>query len=95
MKMLIMTLLILSSCRSWYPRPTIEPLERCTYSNQFNKCRCIMFDLYNWKRIGDGYDRESDYCDDLTGFHAKDWAIEITPWVRENIRYYEQARRSR
>lgn len=91
-KILIMTLLTLSSCRQWYPRPTIEPLERCFISFQFNKCRCVEFDVYNWQPIGEGYDQPLEYCDDFGGFFFKDWAQELTPWAKENIRLYEQSR---
>jgi hypothetical protein len=93
MKIAMMTLLILSSCKLRFPRPQIEPQERCVVSLKFNKCRCIKFDLYNWKTIGKGYDREIEHCDDLIGFSIEDWATRISPWAKENIRLYEDNKR--
>ena len=93
MKALTMMLLTMfSSCNVVTVRPYIEPQERCAYSSQFNKCRCIEYDIYNVKTIGEGYDMPAEYCDDIVGFKAEAWLKAITPWGRENIRTYEDAR---
>ena len=84
-----MSSLVFSCCTI----PEIAVLERCTTSIQFNKCRCHLYDFNKFKRVGDAYDMELSYCDDITGFHAEDWLQEITPkgkalrrWIRQNCR---------
>ena len=93
MKALIMMLLITlnSSCKTLYKRPKIKPKERCAYSVQFESCRCRMYDLYNAKPSGSGYDMPADYCDDILGFKVEDWLKSITPWAKENIRLYDDS----
>lgn len=90
---IMMSLTSFSACKLRFPRPQIDPQERCVLSIQFEKCRCIMFDLYNWQSIGEGYDMSFDYCDDIIGFSIDDWAQEISPWAKENIRLYEDNKR--
>tara|TARA_Y100000296_G_C5180060_1_gene263670 strand:- start:10233 stop:10565 length:333 start_codon:yes stop_codon:yes gene_type:complete len=84
-------LIMLSGCTATGKRPYIKPVERCGYSVEFNKCRCISYDLYNAKKASEGYNRPPEYCDDIVGFRAKDWLEGITPWARENIRMYENS----
>lgn len=92
MKMLIMmSLTILSSCKTIYcnTTPKIRPVERCTISFKFNKCRCMQYDLMIMERIGEAYDVPVAYCDDLTGFKFDDFATIIKPWANESRRAYE------
>jgi hypothetical protein len=44
------------------------------------------------KRIGNPVDHALEKCDDITGFHAEDWAKSITPWGRENVQVYNDWR---
>jgi len=87
MKLLIITLLMTSSFLISCKHLEIKPLERCVYSHTFNKCRCHMYDLNKLKRISEAYDMPAEYCDDLVGFHAKDWAEEITPKLKKIMEY--------
>ena len=92
MKALMMILLIMfSGCNTSGKRPYIKPVERCGYSVQFNKCRCVSYDIYNAKKKGVGYNMPPEYCDDIVGFKAKSWLESVTPWARKNIRMYEDA----
>lgn len=93
MSLLIMTLLIMSSCQIWQDRPHIAPVERCSVSFQFEKCRCVQYDIYNAKTEGEGYDKPLEYCEDIVGFKAEDWLKDISPWAKENIRMYDDNRR--
>ena len=87
MKTTTMTLLMICSVLVACDPPSIDPQERCTVSFEFNKCRCHLYDLMKQKRIGDAYDKEITYCDDVTGFHANDWLTEVTPWAKELRRW--------
>jgi len=90
MKTLILILLLTSSCVS--NRPFIAPKERCSVSFKFKKCTCYLYDLMTVKRIGNPVDHALEKCDDITGFHAEDWAKSITPWGRENVQVYNDWR---
>lgn len=90
MKILIPTLLLTFSCVS--NRPYIAPKERCSVSFKFYKCVCYDYDLMSLKRISAPVNHPIEKCDDITGFHASDWAKSITPWGNENIRVYEDWR---
>ena len=81
--MIFSPLFIAATCDCNFPE--IKPQERCTYSLQFNKCRCHKYDLDQAERIGDAYDMPPEYCDDITGFKPKSWKKHITPWAREMI----------
>lgn len=92
MKMIIiMSLIILSGCKTLYCKstPKIDLVERCTISFQFNKCRCMQFDLMTMSRVGDAYDKEMIECDDLSGFSFEDFVTKIKPWAKESRRAYE------
>lgn len=92
MKILITTLLImLSSCTVTGRRAYIKPVERCGYSSQFSKCRCIIYDMYNARSQGKGWDAPLNKCDDFYGFHVQDWKQVISPWAKNNIRMYNDA----
>lgn len=83
--MKILIILILTACKS----PVIKSKERCAVSFTFDKCRCINYDIMNAQSIGEGYDMPLSYCDDIVGFHAQDWAKDITPWAKKSIRFYQ------
>jgi len=34
---------------------------------------------------------EINYCDDLVGFSANDWASDITPWANEMYQWVEDS----
>ena len=89
MKLLI--ILILTACKS----PVISYKERCAVSFTFDKCRCVQYDIMSAQAIGEGYDKPLRYCDDIVGFHAQDWAKEITPWAKKSIRYYNNTCKSK
>lgn len=91
MKILMMTSLIMLNSCTITGRPYIKPTERCGYSAKFDKCRCVMYDLYNAKKQGEGYDMPAEYCDDVIGFKAGDWLKRITPWAKRNIRSYDDS----
>ena len=90
--LLTISSLLLISCNHL----EIKPLERCVYSHQFNKCRCMMYDLNEMKALSNAYDKPVEHCDDIIGFHAKDWAEEIKPKLKEIMKqakwYYNQCR---
>lgn len=48
-----------------------------------------MFDVMNYRRVSDAYDKDLQYCEDLTGFTAEDWITDIKPWAKESIDYYK------
>ena len=50
-----------------------------------------MYDIYNARRKGKGWDAPLNKCDDFYGFHIKDWKEKITPWSKTNIRMYNDA----
>ena len=92
MKIAIMIFLTtLNSCNT--VRPYIKPIERCGYSVQFDKCRCISYSLYEAEKIGEGYDMPAEYCDDIIGFKVENWLKDITPWAKLNIRLYNDRAR--
>jgi len=89
MRILIIPLLmIFSGCEEIDYK--IPPLERCVYSYQFNKCRCHMYDIMKMERIGESYDLEVSYCDDIVGFKASDWAEQITPKGKRLMEFAEK-----
>lgn len=87
MRVLILTLLLMSSCK----RPFIGIVERCTSSFHFDKCICYDYNLMTVKRISKERKMPIEYCDDITGFHARDWKTRITPWGKKNIRAYNNS----
>lgn len=87
MKLIIILLLTISSCRT-IGLPVIKPQLRCAISFQFDKCRCHEYDLMKATRVSGPQDYPISFCEDLIGFSAKSWAADITPWARESIRFY-------
>lgn len=98
---LIALLLALSSCKS---APKIEKQVRRIYSINFNICLCQWYDLNKIKNLTEAEPCEDffsknfpdiplqsnlEYCNDLVGFNAEDWALNITPWGRELRRWAE------
>jgi hypothetical protein len=85
----------LSSCRSsqikWACKQVekYEVVERCSYSSEFDKCRCHQYNLSTGERISEAVDYESEYCDDVIGFKFKDWKIELTPKIKSNYELYD------
>ena len=82
--------LLMSSCVS--RRPYVRNQERCTVSFKFQTCVCYEYSLMKIKRVSEPVKHPLEKCDDLTGFHAKDWAQSITPWAKENLRMYYDSR---
>jgi len=70
--------------------PEMPTVERCTTVIEFDKCRCHLYDINRLERISSAYDKSMDYCDNLTGFHAEDWAKEITPKGKYMIKWAKQ-----
>lgn len=68
----------------------IKILERCTYSHTFSKCRCHLYDLMKFERVSDAYDKPVEYCNNITGFFAKDWLEEISPKGKLLMKYADQ-----
>lgn len=48
-----------------------------------------MFDINKWEPVGDAYEKNIIYCDDLTGFHPKVWATEFRPYYNYTKDYAE------
>jgi len=88
-KTLMLTLLLTSSCVT---RPHISNKERCSVSFKFKKCICYEYSLMAAKRVGPATRYPLQACEDITGFHAEDWAKDISPWAHENIRAYNDSR---
>ena len=84
---MMILLMMLSACACGVPK--IEPQERCVVSFTFDKCRCHMYDIMSHERVSDAYDMDVEYCDDVIGFRAKVWLEEITPWMKELFRWWE------
>lgn len=64
----------------------IKPVEKCTISFKFQKCRCQMFNMNNWTSIGAAEDHPLEYCEDISGFRLTDTATEIRPKVKAMAR---------
>jgi len=62
---------------------------RRVYSIEFQKCYCQFYDLNKMHPMNDLEECEINYCDDLVGFSANDWAADITPWANEMHRWVE------
>lgn len=90
MRILILMLLLTCSCVS--SRPYISYKERCSISFKFKTCICYDYDLMSAKRVSEPVKHPIEKCEDITGFHAKDWLESITPWAHENIRMYNDSK---
>jgi hypothetical protein len=46
-----------------------------------------MYDVHTMERVGPSYDMPLEYCEDFVGFHADDWALELTPKLKKLMEY--------
>lgn len=58
-------------------------------------CACVMYDINEFRPVGEGYEMPASHCDDLTGFHFNEWATHIVPKGRELKRFLERRCRYR
>ena len=77
----MMLLMILCNSCSF---PSVEVLERCTISIEYNKCRCIDYEITQSRvgPIGEGRDMPLEYCDNLVGFPLEDYS-KLIVWINE------------
>jgi hypothetical protein len=57
----------------------------------FGKARCNMYDLNTVEPVdpNGGFDKPLSEVDLYGGFSFPSWAVEISPWGKESIQYYE------
>lgn len=93
MKLMMMSLMILLvSCRSIDPRPLVQ--------YEVHRCRIYCYDYNNLKSIpdencGDNFESGNyppEACAGVIGPYVDDWADEIRPKVKFNIRKCQDAR---
>ena len=79
----------ISSCKS----TQLGVKELCTYSYQFDTCICRQYDLKNLKSVSESFEYEVEYCDDVTGFKAQQWASDLIPKLKYAKRKYRDLER--
>lgn len=83
-------MITISSCNF----PTIDPIERCVLSIDYQKCRCHLYEISidNVGRVSDSVDYPLEYCENLIGFRPDNWEYvylwikEVWIWVKDNKR---------
>ena len=69
-------------------------VERCAYSAQFDICACHDYDFWKAERVSEPRENGGEYCDDIVGYHAEDWANKITPSKKYVYKKYLKFRKS-
>ena len=92
--MMILLMILLVSCRSIDPRPLAQ--------YEVHRCRVYCYDYNNFatlddKECGDNFESGNhppESCAGVIGPYIDDWAEEIKPKVKYNIRKCEDARQN-
>lgn len=63
--------------------------EKCAINIKKNFCRCFLFDINQWKQVGDVTTHDLEYCDGVQGFRASFEAVEVRPKVKALYRLKE------
>jgi len=89
----------LNSCRKV---PSLKPLVQCDISFAYDRCRCRCYNLMSAKTVapencniedvvGSAWNAPIEDCENFAGFHAKDWALHIIPYLKSAKGRIDQA----
>jgi hypothetical protein len=67
--------------------PEFREVTRRVWSFKFDQCYCQAYDLNNPGPLEELYKCEKRFCDDILGFSADEWALDITPTGKELRRW--------